>query len=101
MKRKVFLLVRSNLIGVLRLGSKKEFSLDPSCFRPNIFFNLASFSRLMFTFRVLTTCGLIGTTLPSSSNSRPNSSKINFLAFWPSPRRHALLVLQQKGPCSH
>mmetsp|Transcript_111362 Transcript_111362/g.315251 ORF Transcript_111362/g.315251 Transcript_111362/m.315251 type:complete len:404 (-) Transcript_111362:355-1566(-) len=87
-KRKVFLLVRSNFIWVFRLGSKNEFSLDPSFFRPRIFFRRASFSRLMFTFSVLTTCGLIGTTLPSSSSSRPNSSKISFRAFGPSPGRN-------------
>mmetsp|Transcript_79528 Transcript_79528/g.125439 ORF Transcript_79528/g.125439 Transcript_79528/m.125439 type:complete len:208 (+) Transcript_79528:883-1506(+) len=83
--RNVFLFCRSYLRFTLRELSCQFCSVDPSFFSPRIFFSRASFSRLMFTFKVLTTCGRIGTTTPSSSSSRPNSSRMSFLAFGPSP----------------
>mmetsp|Transcript_59601 Transcript_59601/g.172630 ORF Transcript_59601/g.172630 Transcript_59601/m.172630 type:complete len:258 (-) Transcript_59601:293-1066(-) len=84
--RKVFRRERSKRWADLNVGSKYDVSLPlPSLLKPSIFFSRDSFSRLMLTFKVLTTCGFMGTTLPSSSSSRPNSSRINFRAFGPSP----------------
>mmetsp|Transcript_83576 Transcript_83576/g.132353 ORF Transcript_83576/g.132353 Transcript_83576/m.132353 type:complete len:223 (+) Transcript_83576:802-1470(+) len=77
--------IRPDCSLTFKVGSKKELSPMPSFLRPRIFFNLASFSRLMLTFKVLTTCGFIGTTCPSSSSSRPNSSRMSFRAFGASP----------------
>mmetsp|Transcript_25757 Transcript_25757/g.63887 ORF Transcript_25757/g.63887 Transcript_25757/m.63887 type:complete len:254 (-) Transcript_25757:595-1356(-) len=64
----------------LTFGSKKGFFLGSTTLLSGLtrakgfFLMRSSFSLLMFTLRVDLSCGLMGTTLPSSSTSLPNSS---------------------------